>query len=450
MKAITRRRFLSQSAAGLAAAAATGVLQSRSAGGAPSANDAVVLALVGSGGRGTALAEGFNQLPSVCFKHVCDVETSRGQAMAKKLSKAGYGETQYVADIRRALDDKDVNGLIVATPEHWHALATVWACQAGKDVYVEKNVALTIWEGRKMIEAARKYKRVVQAGFQNRSAPYAATARDYIKSGKLGKVVHVKVYNMLSGGPWKAAADGNAPQGLDWDRWLGPAKSVPYNSSRHRDWYSWYEYCGGAYSGDASHQLDLARMVLGDPGTPKAAYCAGGNFAYGSQRPTPESQIVTYEYADFTMTCDHCTFPPYMRKSNGEERYGKKFPFWPQNNERIEIYGTKQMMYLGRHGVGWQVLEGEGKVVAEEKGYHPDKWHQPDFVESIRTRKMPNADIEQAHQSSNLVHMANISYLVGNQRLMMDPATERFTNSDAANALLKPAYREGYRVPDQV
>jgi len=451
MKAITRRRFLSQSAAGLAAAAATGVIRSRSVvGAAQRANDAVVLALVGAGGRGTALAEGFSQLPNVSFKYVCDVETPRGEGMAKKLSKAGVAETQIVGDIRRALDDKDVDGLIVATPEHWHALATVWACQAGKDVYVEKNVALTIWEGRKMIEAARKYKRIVQAGFQNRSAPYAVTARDYIKNGNLGKVVHVKVYNMLSGGPWKMAADGKAPAGLDWDRWLGPAKLVPYNSSRHRDWYSWYEYCGGAYSGDASHQLDLARMVLGDPGTPKAAYCAGGNFAYGSQRPTPESQIVTYEYQDFTMTCDHCTFPPYMRKSNGEERYGKKFPFWPQNNERIEIYGTKQMMYLGRHGVGWQVLEGEGKVVAEEKGYHPDKWHQANFVECIRTRRMPNADIEQAHQSSNLVHMANISYLVGNQRLILDPATERFTNSDAANALLKPAYREGYRVPDEV
>jgi predicted dehydrogenase len=415
------------------------------------ANEKVVLALIGSGGRGQALATGMAQLPNVEFKYVCDVAAERGQAGAKDLDKTQGKAPKLIADMRQALDDKDVNGVVIATPEHWHALATVWACQAQKDVYVEKNPSLTIWEGRKMIEAGRKHKRVVQVGFQNRSAPYALSAREHIRSGKLGKVVHVKVYNMLSGGPWKEQGDANAPVGLDWDRWLGPAPMVPYNPSRHRGWTDWFDYSGGAFAGDASHQLDLARMVLGDPAAPKAVYCAGGNFAYGSKRPTPEMQAVTYEYADFTMTCESSTFPAYMRKSNADERYGRKFPpFWPQNNERIEIYGTKQMMYLGRHGVGWQVLEAEGKVVAQEQGYHPDKWHQPDFIECIRSRKTPNSDVEQAHHSANLVHLGNVAYRVGNLRLVFDAKGESFVGNDEANKLLKPQYRGEYRVPEAV
>jgi len=454
MNPVTRRRFLKQSATGLVAlgssAAAVSSVASRATFAADNPADTVVLALVGAGGRGQAHAAGFTKLPGVIFKYVCDVAADRRNAMFRELNKLQSKPAVPVGDIRQVLDDKDVHGVIIATPEHWHALATIWSCQAGKDVYVEKNPSLTIWEGRQMVEAARKYKRIVQVGFQNRSAPYALTAREYLNSGKLGKVVHVKVYNMLSGGPWKLAADADAPPELDWDKWLGPAEKVPYNSSRYRGWGDWYDYCGGAYSGDASHQLDLARMVLGDPPPPQSVYCAGGNYAFSSKRPTPELQVVTYDYPDMVMTCESCTFPPYMRKSNAEERMGNKFPFWPQNNERIEIYGTKQMMYLGRHGVGWQVLEGEGKVVAEEKGYFPDKWHQPNFIDCIRSRKLPSGDIEQADQSANLVHLANIAYRVGNQHLAFDPKTRGFVSNDAANKLLKPAYREGYQVPEEV
>jgi predicted dehydrogenase len=167
-----------------------------------------------------------------------------------------------------------------------------------------------------------------------------------------------------------------------------------YNPGRHRDWYAWWEYSGGPLANDASHQLDLARLALGDPAHPKAVHAVGGNFAFGSQRPTPELQVITYEYDDFILTCESSTFPPYMTKSTNAERFGKQWPFWPQNNERIEIYGTRQMMYLGRQGVGWQVLEGGGCVVAEDKGYSPDRWHQPNFVDCIRSRKAANADIE--------------------------------------------------------
>lgn len=444
MPSISRRAFLSQSAVGLGAVVAAGRVSA-----ADRANDTLVLGLIGAGGRGQALGEGFAALPGVRFKCVCDVEAGRAQAMARRLEKIGGKAPQVLDDLRRVLDDKEIDGVIIATPEHWHALATIWACQAGKDVYVEKNPATTIWEGRKMIEAARKYKRIVQAGFQCRSAPYGLTARQYIQSGKLGKVVHVKVFNMLSGGPWQPKPDSPPPPGLDWDKWLGPAPLVPYNPSRHRGWYYWYDYCGGTFGGDASHQLDLARMVLADPPDPKAVYCAAGNYAYGSACPTPEMMAITYQFDDFLMTCEAANFPPYLRKSNNLERNGDKFPFWPQNNERIEIYGTKQMMYVGRHGVGWQVLEGEGKVVAQEKGKHPDAWHQPNFLQCMRTRTTPNADVEQAHHSAILVHMGNISHRAGNLRLAFDAQTEQFDNPQA-NTLLRPAFRGEYRIPEQV
>jgi hypothetical protein len=194
----------------------------------------------------------------------------------------------------------------------------------------------------------------------------------------------------------------------------------------------------------------LARTVLGDPPPPRSALCIGGNYAYHSKRDVPEMQTVTYDFGEFAMTCESGTVTNFMRKSNGEERYGKKWPHWPTNNERIEIYGTKQLMYLRRHGVGRQVIETDGKPIAEDKGVHPDNWHQPNFIDCIRSRKQPNGDIEQCHHSATLVHLANVSYRVGNKQLAFDAQAERFANHDDANGLLKPAYREHYRVPEQV
>jgi predicted dehydrogenase len=450
MKSMTRRQFATTTAKTLVGLTAGRTLLSPTAVRAASPNDKVILTLIGAGGRGTALAANLSQVANVEFKFVCDAFAPRAVAVAKELSRKQGREPTAIQDLRVALDDKDVHGVVIATPEQWHALGTVWACQAGKDVYVEKTPSLRLWEGRKMIDAARKYRCVVQVGFQNRSAPYAATAREYLQSGKLGKVVHVKVFNLLGGMRWNPRLDpAPLPPGLNWDLWLGPAPEVPYSLAR-QVWLDWWDYCGGYFSGDASHQLDLARCVLGDPPHPKSVLCVGGNYASRSQREVPEMQTVTYDFGDFAMTCESSTVIDHMRKSNNEERNGMKWPHWPSNNERIEIFGTKRLMYLGRHGVGWQVMEVDGKVVAEDKGVHPDKWHQPNFVDCIRSRKQPNADIEQAHYSACLVHFANTSYRVGNKQLYFDGQTERFTNSDEANALLKPSYRKNYRMPDRV
>jgi predicted dehydrogenase len=440
---VTRRLFLAGSSTAVAAPQIAR---------AQSANNKVVLALIGAGGRGTALAQGLARVENAEFKTVCEVNDARGQQLINELDKIRGLRPQRVTDMRRIFDDKDVNGVVIATPEHWHALATVWACQAEKDVYVEKNISLYIPEGRKMLEAARKYGRVVQCGTQNRSAPYAASAREYIQSGKLGQVLHIKAFNLLamSTDPWRPAPDTPTPAGLDWDSWLGPAPAVPYNEGRHRGWYWYWDYNGGTFSGDASHVLDLCRIALGDPPHPKSVYCAGGRYLHGDGREMPDFQNIVYDYGDFVMTCESGNAHPYMKKFDHDVRYGTKWPYWPQASCRIEIYGSKQLMYLGRHGCGWQVMESDGKVVAQDKGYFPDKAHQQNFVDCIRSRKRPNGDIEQGHASATVIHLGNIAYRAGNQRLEFDGAKEMFTNNDKANEFVKPVNREPFRLPDQV
>jgi len=312
--------------------------------------------------------------------------------------------------MRISFDDKDVDAVVICTPEHWHALATIRACQAGKDVYVEKNISLNIPEGRKMIKAAEKYSRIVECGFQNRSAPYNISARDYIMSGKLGKIALIKAYCMLPGNkPWIYKEDTPVPEGLDWDQWLGPAPLVPYNVSRHKGYNEFWAYSCGLPLADCCHVIDLARMVIGDPGHPDSVYCAGGRVLYDDNRDIPENQTITYDFGGIPMTVEASIYAEYLSKAPPEIRYGDLFPNWPFNSDRMEIYGTEGMMYLGRHGAGWQVLGKNSEVIAQEYGYFPDEVHQQDFINCIRTRKTPNSDIFQGHMSGSLVHLANLS-----------------------------------------
>jgi len=215
-------------------------------------------------------------------------------------------------------------------------------------------------------------------------------------------------------------------------------------------WGSFWAYSGGLLADDASHVLDLARMVLGDPGHPKSVYHAGGNTAFGSDSEVPEMQCITYDYGDFTLTCESGNFTPYMTKTKPEVRVGDMLPSWPQNSTRTEIYGTERMMYLGRHGGGWQVVEQDGKEVAKSYGMFPDDAHHKNFVDCIRSREDPKGVVEQGHLSACLVHLANIAYRVGNQHLEFDAENERFTNSDEANRLLRTSYREPYVLKDEV
>lgn len=417
-----------------------------------SANDKVVLALIGAGGRGTQVILSMQKCtPGVEVKYVCEVDEERGGRTIDELQNQQGVKPIRINDMRKSFDDKDVDAVVICTPEHWHALATVRACQAGKDVYVEKNISLTIPEGRKMIEAAAKYNRIVECGFQNRSAPYNMSARDYIQSGKLGKIVLVKAYCMLPGNkPWIYKEDEPVPATLDWEQWLGPAPTVPYNVSRHKGYNEFWAYSCGLPLADCCHVIDLARMVLGDPDYPQSAFCAGGRVLYDDNRDIPDNQTITFDFGEFPMTVEASIYGEYMSKPSPEVRYSDLFPNWPFTSDRMEIYGTEGMMYLGRHGSGWQVLGAGSEIIAQGVGYFPDEVHQQDFIKCIKTRKLPNSNIEQGHKSATLVHLANLSYRVGKKQLFYDGVNEKVINSEEANIISIGSYRQNYKMPDTV
>ena len=418
-----------------------------------SAGDKVILALIGAGNWGSGLALNIIELnKNLEIKYVCDVDDTRGGRIIAEIEKKQGYPPGRLRDMRKVFDDKEVDGVIIATPQHWHALASIWAMQAGKDVYVEKCVSFTIGEGQKMIEAAMKYERILQCGTQNRSAAYNYKARDYIKSGELGQIVAVEVMELDPGPvPFKEKEDSPVPDTIDWDMWLGPAQSVPYSISRNKSWLYYWDYSGGGeLSNGAIHQMDLARFVLGDPGFPKSVYCAGGRYTFDDKRNIPDYQMTTYDYGSFIMTLQTGDFTPYMSKASAEIRNSDLFPEWKLNCEKIVIYGTKRVMYLGRMGAGWQVFDKDGQIVAQEYGRFPLSDHLGNFVDCIRSRKQPNAPIVEGHKSAVLVHLANLSYRAGSKQLLFSPEYERITNDEKAQTLAEGYYRKGFEIPDPV
>lgn len=451
MEKITRRRFLRNSAGGvLGAYAGTLALGTRRSLSAVSANEKIVFGLVGCGGRGTSLMRTFLERPEVEFAYLCDVNSRRGGGLVRGLKSRQSRTPKRVSDLRRVLEDKDVDAVIVATPDHWHGLATILACQAEKDIYVEKPPSHNVWEGRKMVEAARRYKRVVQCGTQNRSEAYVHKALDYIKSGKLGHIPLCKVFNLKSGGPHHLRPDSKQPDELDWDTWLGPTPNRPYNEGiQHGGWHSHWVFSGGDMADDGIHQLDIARWLLGKD-YPKGVYSGGGNLAFDDDREVPDTQVVTYDFDGVVITFELSQWAPYMSKTPGSIRGSDAFPYWPQNATRVEFYGTKEQMVLGRHGGGWQVFTGGGKVIAQQYGRPGDAPHRDNFLECIRTRKLPNADIEEGHRSAILVHLGNISSRLGGRKLTFVGETETFVGDEEANSLLKRTYRKPFVIPDVV
>ncbi len=443
MKPLNRRQFVKQS---VGAAATYAVLNtSRSA----PASEKVVIGLMGCGGRGTALLGMFAARKDVEVAYLCDPD-SRKEASAQKVVSGAQGHAcKFVQDFRRILEDKSVDVLINATPDHWHALGTILACQAGKHVYVEKPMAYSVWEGRKMVEAARKYQRVVNVGMQSRSAPYANAAREYVQSGKLGEVQLVRVYNLMQHPRQQMGPEQPVPAQFDYDLWCGPAAKLPYIPGRY--WLNMAEFSCGPIPGDAVHQLDLARYVMGNPPPPKTVSHTGGIYVLRDGRDTPDTQLATYEYDNFTLLFQGGLWSPYMKKIPQYIRDGDLFPEWQFCATKIEILGTKAYMYLGRHGGGWQVFDQDDKLLDQAYGRQGDPPHIENFMQCVRSGARPNADVEHGQQSVLLSHLANIAWRVGNKKLAFDGKTESFPESPEANQYLKRAsYRARWTVPEQV
>ena len=417
------------------------------------ANDKVILALIGAGSWGTNLIlEAAKSGENIRIKYVCDVDDTRGGRAIAEIEKLQGFRPIAVRDMRKVYDDKEVDGVFIETPEHWHALAAIRACQAGKDVYVEKTISHSISEGQQMIKAAMKYERIIQCGTQNRSADYALTARDYIKSGELGDIVAVHVRELLDGPvPFNEKEDTKAPDTIDWDMWLGPAPKVPYNISRNKSWVYYWDYSGGSVtSGGSIHQLDLARLILGNPDFPKSVYCSGGRYFFNDKRDVPDYQMTTFDYGKFALTLETGECTPYMQKEGPDVRFGDIYPKWMQNSTRIDILGTKRMMYIGRMGGGWQVFDKDEKIVAQDKGIFPLKAHILNYIDCIRTRKQPNGNIVEGHHSAVMIHLANLSYRAGNKQLLFSPEYETILNDSKASTLDELTYRKGFEITNAV
>jgi len=449
MKAMNRRRFLK----GSVGAATTFTLLSQT--GSPAAQNRVILGIMGVGGRGRDLLTSLVKRSDVQIKYICDAD-SRCYGPAAEIVVEGHDyKPKFVQDFRKMLDDPEIDAIVVATSDRWHALATIMACQAGKDVYVEKPLSLSIWDGRKMVEAARKYRRIVQVGTQSRSAPYTEKAAEYIRSGKLGDVHLARVFLMQESGPIQVADVQPVPDSLDYDLWCGPSPMLPYRPGRWF-WRLWDFYVGYIMA-DMIHQVDLARCLI-DKKYPDTVCNAGGVYHFNDGREQPDTQVTTFEFGKLTLLFEASLWSPYMHRIVHLQDKAK-FPDWPFCATKVEICGTRGSMCFGRHGGGWQVFEGDERtresraVVSEPSslkfGSIVDV-HFEDFINCIRTRKMPGADVEQAHLSMVLCHLANISYRVGNRKLRFDGATEMFVNDAEANKYLKANYRKPWIVPEQV
>jgi predicted dehydrogenase len=451
---IDRREFLDrgkQTALGLGVGL-TVLANAKSVRAAP-ANDKVILAIVGCRGRGPGLISGFLERGDCEFAYLADVFTTRFSHADVIAAQQGGKKPRCVQDFRVMLEDKSVDAVVAALPPHWHALAAIWSCQAGKDVYVEKPPTHNCWEGRKVVEAARKYERVVQVGTQNRSASYNLAAKKFIEEGGLGDVHLCRVYQQRkTNSHFEMGPDGDPPAGLDWDMWNGPAPARKFNATVFGRKTEFWDYGSGDIVGDGIHQLDLARWLCGVE-CPKSVHSTGGRFASGGVSDIPDTQTVTYEFDKMLMSMEGTGFTPYMLKTPGEIRANDVFPYWPQNSTRIEIFGTEAMMLMGRHGGGWQVFvrpnDRKPVVKAQEFGRHPDPEHKENFIQCIRSRELPNADIEKGHRSALLSHLGTISYRTS-RKLLIDPATEEILDDPEAMKLYKREGREPWIIPEEV
>jgi len=441
MTRIGRRHFVNTS---LGAAAAVAVAPRRTL----AAGEKLRMGVIGIGGRGTSWIRELARREDVEVTWLCDVDATRFERSQELLDAAGRRPPKTTRDLRELLDDPEVQAVLIATNQHWHALSSILACQAGKDVYVEKPGFHNPWEGRKVVEAARKYGRVVQVGLQNRSAPYVQTARDYVRSGRLGDVHLIRVLNMNKDQMRPKGAPEPVPASLDWDTWCGPAPLVPYSPGR---WHvNRFDFSAGYNSEDAVHQLDLMRYLTGLE-SPETVVHSGGVRQLVDGRDAPDTQIATYRYpGGVTLLFQATLWAWYVGETPSVIRDGDQFPDWLMNGTKIELFGTEGMMLMGRMGGGWRAFDNAGRVVEESYGRQASPEHLSNFLDCVRTRQRPVADVEDVYASTLLVHLANASYRSGNRKLAYDAKSGWIRDDDAANAFMKREGRAPWRIPDEV
>jgi predicted dehydrogenase len=404
------------------------------------ANDVIRVAVVGLHGRGRRLIEGFSRLPKVEVAALCDVDESVLGEQAAKLEKGSAKVDRYV-DMRRIFDKKDIDAVGFATPNHWHALGSIWACQAGKDVYVEKPCSHTIWEGRKLVEAARKHQRIVQHGTGMRSFSVIREAIQKLRDGVIGKIYMAKGVCYKRRDTIGHTPDEPVPPGIHYDLWLGPAPLRPFSRNRfHYNWHWNWDYGNGDIGNQGAHQMDLARWGLGVK-LPDKISSAGGHFLFDDDQQTPNVQIATFEYPSEGKIL---TFEVRHWITNHEAETGAK----ADNDIGVLFFGSEGYMVIGE---GYRTYLGQKREPGPAGNPLPGDAHFANFIEAVRNRNRENltAEIEEGHLSTVLSHLANISFRVG-RTLRFNTTTEQFIGDSEADKLLRRNYRTPFVVPESV
>ena len=411
--------------------AAAGAVRSR----AVAASDKVTVALMGIGGRGRSMAEYFGPLPDVRIPIVCDVDSNVVGPVMKKVTDFQGREPALISDIRRALDDKEVDAIVMATPIHWHAPGTILACNAGKDVYVEKPASHNIREGRLMVEAARRNKRIVQLGTQSRSRPVTQRFVDYVKAGKIGATLMAKVWNVQMRRDIGHKEDEPVPAGIDYDIWTGPLPQMPFNKNRYHGTVNWHwHYGGGDLCNDGIHWVDIARWVM-DVETPTTVSGMGRKLFFDDDQQTPDTQNITWDFDKRTISYEQRLWNTY--RLEGSEN-------------SVAVYGTEGMAVAGRWEGGmheFRVYDKQGMLAHSDREPKADQnSHARNFIDCIKSRKLPNADIEKGHISTVLCHLGNIVSRTG-RTIDYDAKTEMIKGDPEANRLVKREYRTHWSTP---
>jgi predicted dehydrogenase len=401
------------------------------------ANDRIRVGVIGLGREGRGVMRTFARNTDVEIAAICDVyEQQIGVAM----KEAKLEGVRTVKDFRQLLDIKDIDAVLIATPDHWHALNLIMACQASKDVYVEKPISVTVDEGRKMVQATRKYNRIVQVGTQQRSGDHYQKAAEIVRSGEIGKVTSVHSWNYGNNAPAGIGtpADANPPEGLDWDLWLGPAPLRPYNANRfgvHPDRWStfryFWDYAGGMMTDWGVHHLDIVQMVMGVD-APLAVSAHGGKYVLNDNRDTPDTLSVTYEYPGFL-----CTY---------ENREGNAQPI-DGHGYGITFYGTAATLFIDREyfeispekgGKGSEPLRVRGKNKQGEE-------HVRNFLDCVKTRKLPICDIEVGHRSTTTALLGNVA-LRSRRRIEWNAKLEKLEGDQSGAKYLSREYRKPWKL----
>jgi predicted dehydrogenase len=448
MKKITRRTFGQSTAL---AGVGTALSASRVAG----ANERIRLGFVGLGNRGDQVLDAFLEHKDCEVVAVCDIYQPYLDFAAKKIG----GNPQQFRDYRRLLERNDVDAVVISTPDHWHALQTIHACQANKDVYVEKPLSLCVFEGRRMVEAARRNKRVTQVGIHRRSAEYCREAAEFIRKGGIGKVTVARAFHIQNEWPRGIGnpPDENPPQGVDWEAWLGPAPRRPYNKNRTFYRFRWfYDYSGGQLTNFGVHYLDMIHWALGHD-APLAVAAMGGKFAgMTDNREVPDTMEVMWQFPGNTLV----TFSQFNATAPNASMF---------RNCEIEFRGTKGTLYLltsGYEVVPDNVIPNEFPARTPvdrtiERGYRtgakpqiqpravkgsaPTNRHARNFLDCVKSRQTCHCDIEIGHRSTTTAIIGNIAHKT-RSLLEWDGKAERFTNSADANRLLSYEYRAPYKL----